>query len=77
VDEQTWRRWQRASAEELQEARENGELSEEDYREIVRKRQPSTANMVLTVVLVTVGLVMIGALIFCGGCALMLMRPFQ
>jgi hypothetical protein len=75
VDEQTRRRLQSASAEELRRALAAGELSEEDYEELRRQRRG--LKPLYVGVLVAVGLVGLGILILCGGCALILMNPMR
>jgi hypothetical protein len=78
VDKETRRRWKRASLEELERARERGELSDEDYHRLrvdyLRARSTRTG---LRIVLVMLGLVGLGALIFCGGCGLILIKPWK
>jgi hypothetical protein len=76
VDERRRERWRDASLAELRQALRNGEISEEDYRQILKARRHwDWLVPVLVTVLVTVGLLGLGVLILCGGCALMLTKP--
>jgi hypothetical protein len=78
VDEETRRRWKRASLEDLERARESGELTEEDYHRLrVEYYRARSTRSGLRIVLLVLGFLGLGALIFCGGCGLILTKPWQ
>jgi hypothetical protein len=75
MDEAMRRRLKTASLEELKRARENGELTEDDYDEILEERRRARAYR--TGFLIAAGLFGLGILIVCGGCGLVLMKPWH
>jgi hypothetical protein len=76
VDKRTRQRWRGASIQELREALEHGEITEEDHDQLLRERSRGNwVRPVVITVLVTVGLMGLGLLIFCGGCALVVLKP--